>query len=52
MYNLLVILIVIIAITYIIRTFYKKLKKQDDCRCDCSSCNPDSTYCGPKKVVK
>ncbi len=47
MYNLLVILIVIVAISYIIRTFYKRLKNQEDSCCECSSCNPDSTLCEP-----
>ncbi|MBW1704468.1 MAG: FeoB-associated Cys-rich membrane protein [Deltaproteobacteria bacterium] len=45
--NLLVILIVIVAIAYIIRTFFKRLKKQEDSCCGCSSCNTDSTYCKP-----
>lgn len=47
MYNLLVILIVIVAIAYLIRFFYKRLKNQGDCCCGCSSCNTDSTYCEP-----
>lgn len=49
MYNLLAILIVVVAIAYIIRTFYKRLKKQDPGCCGCSSCNTDSTYCDPTK---
>jgi len=44
--NLLVILIVIVAIAYIIKTFFKKLKQEDSC-CGCSSCNTDSTSCEP-----
>jgi len=46
--NLLVILIVIVAIAYIIRTFFKRLKNQEDSCCGCSACNTDSIYCGPK----
>jgi len=49
MYNLLAIFIVIVAIAYIIRTFYKRLKKQEVGCCGCSSCNTDSTYCEPTK---
>ncbi len=49
MYNLLVILIVVVAIAYIIRTFCKKLKKEEVGCCGCSSCNIDSTYCEPTK---
>jgi len=49
MYNLLAILIVVVAIAYIIRTFCKKLKKQDTGCCECSTCNTDSTYCEPTK---
>ena len=41
MYNLLVILIVVVAIAYIIRTFYKRLKKKEVGCCGCSSCDTD-----------
>lgn len=55
MYNLLVILIVVVAIAYIIRTFHKRLKKKEVGCCGCSSCDTDpnirvdSTYCKPTK---
>ncbi|MBW1672866.1 MAG: FeoB-associated Cys-rich membrane protein [Deltaproteobacteria bacterium] len=47
MYNLLVITIGVVAITYIIWSFYKRLQKQGDWCCECSSCNNDAKYCGP-----
>jgi len=46
MYNLLVILIVVVAIAYIIRTFYKRLKKKEVGCCGCSSCDTDPLAVG------
>ncbi|MBW2086843.1 MAG: FeoB-associated Cys-rich membrane protein [Deltaproteobacteria bacterium] len=49
MENLLVILIVFLAGLYIVRTYYKRLRKQGDCGCECSSCDIETTCNEPTK---
>jgi hypothetical protein len=50
MYNLLVILIVIVAGAYSIRGFYKRLKTQQGCCCRCSVCTVATTLCKQSEI--
>lgn len=38
MQNLVVAIIVALAAVYVVRTFYKRLKKSNGCSCGCSAC--------------
>ena len=49
MENLLVIIIVALAGAYIVRTFYRRWKGEEDCGCGCSSCDIEATCDDPKK---
>lgn len=46
MENIIVILIVGLAATYIGRLYYKKYKKSNPGSCGCSACPTDATSCG------
>jgi len=48
--NLLVILIVIVAGAYSIRSFYKRLKTQQGCCCGCSVCTIETTFCKQSEI--
>jgi hypothetical protein len=45
MQTLIVILIVAVAAAFLIRNFLKKIKKEDQCGCGCTSCSADPASC-------
>jgi hypothetical protein len=50
MANLLVILIVIVACAYTIKSLYKRLKTQQGCHCGCSVCTVETTFCKQSEI--
>lgn len=52
MENLIVTVIVVLAVVYVGKTFYKSAKNSNKCACGCSSCDTSSSCTLPDKTNK